>query len=1211
MLAGERIDPAHRHYATGMAFEIAGELDAARFEAAFARIVADFDALRLTLDERAGRPSLILHDAVDVSPGRVDFATERAPRHALRRWLRDWFPPRLAVAKRLFDAHLIRVEPGLHVFAFAAHHVISDGGCYPALIERLAARYRGEEPAPAPSWVDAMSRRAATTNESAATTSSPAAFPFRSSVVDRYRAGTVRFERRFGRERSARLVALARVVAGTGSDSRSVSESCLAICAAYLGRRFEVERFPVGVPLHRRRTPEERATFGLFMEPAVVEVVSSPDATIPSLVRSIAAALSRIRADTAPQPARAFDVGFNAHTYRFTDFCGLPMRVRWQHRGSDPIPLQFHLRGFGRGGFSLAVDVQRAEFDASEALDTIQRVFTMVDRIAEDPELPIAELDIVPPRERARILVRSRGRPFETAASRVDEILDRGAGTGSIVHGDRVVSGREFQASAAAIARRLNDSRIGPGSIVAISGQRSIDQLAAIAAVVSSGAAFLPIDPRWPDRRVAGILADAGVAANLDGARLDLVERERRALADRITGSADDPLYVLYTSGSTGEPKGVIGTHRGLTRRLEAFDRLAPPAADDVHLLRTPIGFVDAIAEIFAPLRSGARAVLLDDAALQDPDRTLAAIRVHRVTRLVLTPSLLRALLGRAADRDLESLRVVASSGEELPGALAREFTARAPRCALLNVYGSTEVAADVAVFRVGGEIEARVPLGAPIDGCEILLCDRRSRLVPFGAPGELVVAGECLALGYHRREREERDRFVVHPFDPSRRAFRTGDFARMRGDGALEFLGRRDRQVKVRGVRVEPEEIEAAIARFPGVLEAAVETRGDDRIELVAFVVPADPAAFDAGALRGFLAERLPSQAVPRHVVVRASLPRVSHGKLDRVALRAGSIDTPPAKAADGATENERKVLAAFADVLRAPGIGPDDDFFEHGGDSLLAVDAVIALETVFGRSLPIAELLKRPTARALARHLDAARDSGGSRGSGRVVRLGGGDRGVPLVCVPPAGADPTCFLALAKRLETAPRGPIVGLVPAGIEPGEDPDTRVETIAERYLDALRDELPERRVSLLGRCFGGLVALEMARRCAERGITVERLVLLDTRKPPGFAGPRDRGDRGDVEPADLADEDGDAARRRRATKAAHLEARASYRGGPVAAPAVLLYCGDSPEPRGAQRAWPRFLIGERTVRRLSGDHKFLLREPRVRALAKILAEVLP
>lgn len=1208
MVLGERFDPHGRRYATGIAFEIEGDLDVARFREAFARVVADLDALSLVLVEDSRALPFRAQTHVDRGLPFLDLSIDPSPRHALRRWLGSWFPPRLDCAQRLFDAHLLRVTPTQHVFAFAGHHAITDGRCYSLLMERLAAHYRGDRVAPAPSYIEELQRRAA--REVAKRVSHPiqSPFPFTSSVAARYAAGTLRFERRLGRERTQRLRELARSVESGRSDSRALTETLFGLIGAYLARRYSLERFEAGFPLHGRTSERDRATFGLFMAPTAVEFVAAKDATLASAVRDFRSVLrSELTGNDHSLPERPYDIAFNAHTYRFTEFAGLPMRARLMHRGSDPIPLQFHLRAFERQSVSLVVDANRAEFTASEALRTIQRVLHVVDRFLAAPDTPIADLEIVAPRERARILACSTGARVSTPIRRIDESLLAATVEFSIVHGAQTTLRHEFLGTAKAIAANLTARGIGSGAVVAIRGERSPDQVAAFVGVTLSGAAFLPLDPRWPESRTQRILEDANVAAILDGRELTFVDAARRPLEAYASESPDAPLYLLYTSGSSGEPKGVIGTHRGLMRRIEAFDGIAPVRDDDVHLLRTPIGFVDAIAEIFVPLLRGGRAILLDDAELRDPDRVLAAIERHGVTRCVITPSMLRAVLDRAKESQLDSLRLVMTSGEECPSGLVREFVRRVPNGRILNVYGSTEVAADVTVFDATRNVEERVPIGVPIAGSEAFVCDEHMNLSPFGAVGELIVAGECLALGYHARPEEQRARFIPHPLDPSRRAFRTGDYARLREEGAIEYHGRRDRQVKIRGVRIELEEIEAAIATFPGVREVAVERNEPGGSALVAFVVAGETTPLDHDALRSHLAARVPSQGIPREFVECARLPRMSHGKVDRTALRAVRSESPAMRAT--ATTSEQRILAIFTELLGSPAIDRGDDFFTVGGDSLLAVDAVISLERAFARPITIAEFMKDASASGLARYFESEQPASEPQRLPRIVRLGGPEHGTPIVCVPPAGSDPSCFLALARRLEAKSKGPILGLVPLGIEQGETPDDRVETIADHYLRALDAALVSRRIRLIGRCFGGIVAFEMARRAERFGFAVDRLVLLDTRRPPGVAVEPRRGRLALIEGEDASERNA-VVLRRRVARAAHFDARAKYQGGPTRVPSVLVHCGDGPESCGPQQAWTRFFQGPLRVRQFPGEHKNLMREPRVVELGEFLEQEL-
>jgi acyl-coenzyme A synthetase/AMP-(fatty) acid ligase len=429
---------------------------------------------------------------------------------------------------------------------------------------------------------------------------------------------------------------------------------------------------------------------------------------------------------------------------------------------------------------------------------------------------------------------------------------------------------------------------------------------------------------------------------------------------------------VLYTSGSTGMPKGVRGSHRGLANRLAWGRRTAPFAPGEVCLAKTRLGFVDSVAELFGPLCAGCPLVIVDEATGADPRALAEAIVAHRVSRLVAVPSLLSVLFEVAGERLRGSaLAHVTSSGEPLGAELARRIQEVLPGCRILNLYGSTEVAADATAHLLEGAPADPVPIGRPLDNVWVRVLDPAGELVPVGVVGEIHVGGAGVSPGYvGAAAAAASERFVSDPLAPEDGPlYRTGDLGRWRADGRLEFCGRADRQVKVRGVRVEPGEVEHALERHPAVREAAVVCRpGPEGTELVGFVVPAgEPAGADA--LRAHLRALLPDQMVPAHLSALDELPRLPNGKTDRaaLALAAPAADRAPVHEPP-ATDEEWAVAEVFGDLTDTATVGRHDDFFALGGHSLLATRAVSRLGRRLDRAVPLRLLFERPDVAGLA---------------------------------------------------------------------------------------------------------------------------------------------------------------------------------------------------------------------------------------------------
>ncbi|MFH8978767.1 amino acid adenylation domain-containing protein, partial [Streptomyces sp. NPDC017890] len=831
-------------------------------------------------------------------------------------------------------------------------------------------------------------------------------------------------------------------------------------------------------------------------------------------------------------------------------------------RGRDATHYPLSLivtQGADDGALTLRLGYQRAHFDHAAVTALADRLGLLLREFSAGPGRRLAALDVLRDEERDRVLTRWNDTAVPVAPATLPGLFAAQAArtpdAPAVVHDTRRLTYAGLAARACALAGRLRRAGAGPETRVAVAVPRSADLVVALLAVLETGAAYVPVDPGLPAERVALLLADTGPAALLvtgavaarsalptgdtpvlvvDAADDDGARGSDPASASAPASAPDprNPAYVLHTSGSTGRPKGVAVSHEAVVNRLLWMQDAYRLTAGDRVLHKTPTGFDVSVWELFWPLITGAALVVARPDGHRDAAYLAELIRTEGVTTAHFVPSMLGAFLDEPAAAGCTRLRRVVCSGEELPADLAARFHTVLPGVRLHNLYGPTEAAVDVTHWDCEPGTPGPVPIGRPVWNTRVYVLDAALRPVPPGATGELYLAGVQLARGYHGRPALTAERFVADPFGPDGakgtggRMYRTGDLARWRADGTLEYLGRADQQVKVRGVRIEPGEVEAVLRAHPGVARAAVVVRSDGRGEarLIAYAVPAaDPAGVLApvgpALLRGHLADLLPEYMVPSAVVTLPDLPLTVNGKLDRKALPEPSFAAPggghPPRDA-----GERLLCELFAEVLGVERVGPGDSFFELGGHSLLAVRLLGRIRSAASPgtspALGIRSLFDAPTPEALARVLR----TGDGRGSGDGAEESASALEVllplrttgtrpPLFCVHPWAGLSWPYAGLLRTL--GDDRPLYGLQARGLARAEEPPASVGETAEDYLTRIREVQPEGPYHLLGWSFGGLVAHEMAVRLREAGEEVALLTLLDSYPPEATVAARSAG----------------------------------------------------------------------------------------------------
>lgn len=786
-----------------------------------------------------------------------------------------------------------------------------------------------------------------------------------------------------------------------------------------------------------------------------------------------------------------------------------PETASWSFRlhGRSGGPLTLAVYRTPDGGADVIVEHDTAEIDSRMAAvlgESFVRVFVS---FGEHPFRTLADSSTLASTK--PIEGPSPYRGPESVGARLSKAFAEHAPREAVVDAttNEVVTYADLFQRAQVLAAALSELGCRPGQVVATIAKRSVDTVVAFVACELAGFVYLPLDPSYPPERTRFVLEDSRarvvVSADPD---LELPRGVRR-LAPRglplrpFEPPAIDPeavAYILYTSGSTGLPKGVRVPHRALVAHADAAIATFGLTHDDRVLQFASPSFDVYLEEVVPTLLVGARVVVRDEASASSPERLLTLAEREGITLLQLPTAFFHELAWDVERRKRaipSCVRAVVIGGERVSSTACRRFRSVAPGLRLVNAYGPTEVTITSTCFDVPENVPEIVPIGRPFGACHAYVTDLRGHVAPLGARGELVLGGPQVALGYHARDEETQRRFVPDPVDPARGVvYRTGDLVRVDENGTLTFEGRIDAQVKVRGFRIELGDVEHALESDPAVVEAAAVVLPSPAGEpvLVAFVVLDDPTV-SWRDVRKNLAEHVPAHFVPSRIVVVDSLPRTAGGKVDRRAFTwPTEVSEEGVAIAAPSNPQEAAILAIFREALGDPQLGLDDGFFEHGGTSIRALRVVAQIEETLRVKPTVATLLAHTTPRALAAWCATDR-SGGPEAE--LVRLNDVLQGAtPLYGV--VGLH--LYSGLARSLT---RRPVYGVfIPEELDfPGMS--LRVETLAASYLRVIEERAGDPPRLLVGFSFGALVAFEMAHQLHARGIPPDLVVMLDPRLP--------------------------------------------------------------------------------------------------------------
>jgi amino acid adenylation domain-containing protein len=923
----------------------------------------------------------------------------------------------------------------------------------------------------------------------------------------------------------------------------------MALLAAYevlLHRHSGQDDFGVGVPIAGRSRPELEGLIGFFVNTLVMRAELSGRPTMRELLQRVkATALDAYAHQDVPfeklveELAPRRDPSRNPLFQASFAFQNVP-RGAWSlpgivaRRVDDAVghgakfDLDLAMHDGDDGALVGTLDYCSDLFERATVDGLVHQWQALLRGVAAQPDERIDRLPLMDAATRAKVERLGHGPPLDVPDASVATLIRAAAlrepGAVAMDTGHRQILYHELDAQVARLAHHLRTRGVRDATRVAVCLPPSADLVACLLAVQALGATYVPLDPAHPAPRLRAIIVDADAALvvttralndrlGTSGIPAACLDEEQAAIAAYPATLPDARVmpdtiaYIAYTSGSTGVPKGVMVEQRSLVNYLAWIQQALPLSAGDRMLVKTSIGFDASLEEILYPLAAGATLVIP-----QSPERLLAdfagVVARERISVIQVVPSVLAAWLDAADPDQTSSVRLVLCGAEALaPSLLARAAQRLAAR--IVNLYGPTETTISSTMHVCDARADAdAVPIGRPIANTFVSVRDAHGELVPTGVAGELWIGGAGVARGTTDAGAAE-ERFVVRA--DGARLYRTGDRMRMRADGVLLFLGRCDDQVKIRGVRIEPADVRAALVVHPDVAECEVvldRCRPDGPV-LKAFVALRDGARRDdaAARLRGFLAERLPAPMVPAAYALLDALPRHASGKVDRAALMVGDAVTlaPAAYAAPG-DAIESTLCRLWAEVLDAPRVGVDDDFFDLGGHSLLAARLFARQDEALKVAVPMSALFAAPTVRSLARRYrggDATAPPGDT-----VFALTKSETGARIFAVPGIEGDVIGYADLVRVLGDAHR--FYGLQSVGLDGRRSPLDTIEAIAAAHLVHIRAIQPHGPYVFLGACFGATVAYEMARQVLAHGEDVALLGLLNLTMRPARADGRVR-----------------------------------------------------------------------------------------------------
>lgn len=1135
-----------------------------RFNRAFQTLINSSDALRTIVEEIDGMPQQRVVSRLPFALDWLDFSQLPNPLTALLSWAGERSRLSFKLCERMFDSALVKLSEEKYGWFINHHQIISDCWSSAVIVRRMSELYERALAGELPDVVelpafqryiaqeagsrDTPRQRKAEAYWKQKRERKPEAVRFYGEPPPPATTRVLRVPCPLGIERSRRLktIAALKEVSTKGLDA-TIFSIFATLLFSYLHRVSGNRVLTLATTLQNRTSPTFQETIGMFMEVLPLQVEIAAGETFLSLITKVSVEFfEALKYHGYPvrnsSQDRIYDVCLNYLHVVVPNFAGAQVESFWIHPGAGNETLTLQVHDFDRtGNFVVDFDFDCEVFDEECRQRAINHFLRVLDSFLADYTRSIYSFSMLTPNEQQVLLgdFNKTGMivPHDQTFPQLFEAAVRFTPNQiAVTYQDESLTYTELNIRANGLARYLRASGVGPEEVVALLGRRTPELLIAILAIMKAGAAYLPLNPSDPSKRHAQLLLQSGsvmvlATGEFRSALLQAVESSHpsqrppincleeafRAAFDgddlAVRSDTRNLAYVIYTSGSTGEPKGAMLEQAGMVNHIFAKIKDLDLTSSDVIAQTASQCFDISVWQFLAALVVGGRVHIVREELTRDPVGLLTEVTRAGVSVLETVPALLRGMTDEldALSREglsLAKLRWMLVTGESLESELCRNWFDIYPSVRLLNAYGPTECSDDVSHHLVDAAVvreQRRVPIGRPVGNMRLYVLDEKLYPVPRGVAGELYVGGAGVGRGYLNDAAQTAENFIPDPFGTAAgaRLYRTGDLVRHAPDENLEFLGRLDHQVKVRGYRIELREIEVVLRKHASVRQSLVVARdkATGQKQLIAYVVADENEQVSASELRAFLKQSLPEYMIPAAFVILEALPLNANGKVDLKAL-------PEADRIDLVSEEtylaprnvlEFQLAQIWQTILGVEKIGVRDNFFDVGGHSLLAVRLIANIRKRIGQELPLATLINAATIERLAAILSQQEMNADQS---PLVPIQPKGAQTPFFCVHPGSGNVLCYLPLAQHLGTD--WPFYGLQdPSTLKDQElqgtvDFELPLEMMAAHYLEAVRTVQPEGPYLLGGWSFGGFVAYEMAQQLRSRGEDVALLAILDT-----------------------------------------------------------------------------------------------------------------